>query len=99
MESHTLFSDTICAPCTPTGGAIAIIRIAGPQAISIAEKVFRPASGKAVGTLGSHTLAFGNVRDSRGGIVDEAVASIFRAPHSYTGEDIVELSCPFIEVS
>ena len=93
MESHTLFSDTICAPCTPTGGAIAIIRIAGPQAISIAEKVFRPASGKAVGTLGSHTLAFGNVRDSRGGIVDEAVASIFRAPHSYTGEDIVELSC------
>ena len=93
MESHTLFSDTICAPCTPTGGAIAIIRIAGPQAISIAEKVFRPASGKAVGTLGSHTLAFGNVHDSRGGIVDEAVASIFRAPHSYTGEDIVELSC------
>lgn len=93
MESHTLFSDTICAPCTPTGGAIAIIRIAGPQAISIAEKVFRPASGKAVGTMGSHTLAFGNVRDSRGGIVDEAVASIFRAPHSYTGEDIVELSC------
>lgn len=93
MESHTLFSDTICAPCTPTGGAIAIIRIAGPQAISIAEKVFRPASGKAVGTMESHTLAFGNVRDSRGGIVDEAVASIFRAPHSYTGEDIVELSC------
>lgn len=93
MESHTLFSETICAPCTPIGGAIVIIRVAGPQAIGIAEKVFRPVSGKPISTMKSHTLAFGSVRDSQGQIIDEAVASIFRAPHSYTGEDIIELSC------
>ncbi len=131
--------DTICAPATVPGtGAISVIRVSGPEALTIADKVVRCASGSIAGAKG-YTLKFGTVvdrRDGRGGgleregeagpgavalcgggeggaeacgvglreasgieylrearVIDEVLVSVFRAPHSYTGEDSVEISC------
>lgn len=86
--------DTICAISTPAGaGAIAIVRMAGPQAFQITEKVFRPASAnKKISTQPTHTLLFGTITDGQNDI-DEVVISLFRAPRSFTGDDIVEISC------
>ena len=82
------FDDTICAPATSVGtGAISIIRISGPDALKIADAVVRFRTGTAVSSEG-YTLRFGSIAD-----VDDVLVSIFRAPHSYTGEDSVEISC------
>ena len=82
------FDDTICAPATSVGtGAISIIRISGPDALKIADAVVRFRMGTAVSSEG-YTLRFGSIAD-----VDDVLVSIFRAPHSYTGEDSVEISC------
>jgi len=88
-------NDTICAIATASGGAIGIIRISGSEAISIADKVFVPAAkgGKALRERGANTVAFGRIVSSDGEIIDEVLVSLFRAPHSYTGEDSVEISC------
>ena len=85
---------TIAAIATPAGvGAIAIIRLSGKQAISICEKVFQP---KKNGTLLSqqkpYTIHFGSIVDCKKAI-DEVLVSLFKSPHSYTGEDTVEISC------
>ncbi|MCX7983867.1 MAG: tRNA uridine-5-carboxymethylaminomethyl(34) synthesis GTPase MnmE [Bacteroidetes bacterium] len=84
--------DTIVALATPVGeGAIAVIRLSGPQAFAIAEKIFK---GKTpVSDQQSHTVQFGTVRDQYGKTIDEVLCTVFRAPHSYTGEDVVEISC------
>src|SRR5690606_33802495 len=75
---------------TPPGeGAIGIIRLSGKDAIAIADKVF---SGKRLAAQSSHTLHFGRVMDG-GEVIDEVVVSLFKAPKSYTGEDVVEISC------
>lgn len=87
--------DTICAIATGQGGAIGIIRISGPKAFAITDTVFAP-KGKQGGALrsrASHSLVYGVVRNERGETVDEVLASVFKAPHSYTGEDAVELAC------
>ncbi len=85
---------TIAAIATaPAPSGIGVIRVSGPQAAMIAGRVFRPLSaGKALETLTGYTAAYGHVSDEDGDI-DECVALVFRAPHSYTGEDVVELSC------
>lgn len=88
-----LSNDTICAIATAQGGAIGIIRVSGPQAISITDKIFTPATGKSLSERPAYTLAFGQIRTNTGEIVDEVLISLFRAPHSYTGEDSVEISC------
>ena len=89
-----LKQDTICAIATAQGGAIGVIRISGPDAIAMADAVFRPkAQGKPLCERKAYTLAFGDIVDSEGNVVDEVLISIFRAPHSYTGEDSVEISC------
>ena len=86
--------DTICAIATAQGGAIGIIRVSGPEAIAMADAVFRPKTqGKPLSGRKAYTLAFGDIVDGEGNIVDEVLVSIFRAPHSYTGEDSVEISC------
>lgn len=86
--------DTICAIATPAGGALGIIRVSGPEAITAAEQIFQPRTGKPLSQRANSSLTFGNVVDPQtGGIVDEVLVSLFRAPHSYTGEDSVELSC------
>ena len=86
-------NDTICAVATPAGGAISLIRISGPEAISIADRIFTPASGKPLRERKPYSLCYGQIMDDQDTILDDVVASIFRAPHSYTGEDSIELSC------
>ena len=89
-----LNNNTICAIATAPGGAIGIIRISGSEAISIADRIFRPiGSSLSLSERKAYTLAFGNVVNADGDVVDEVLVSIFRAPHSYTGEDSVEISC------
>ena len=89
-----LNNNTICAIATAPGGAIGIIRISGSEAISIADRIFRPVgSSLSLSERKAYTLAFGNIVNSDGDVVDEVLVSIFRAPHSYTGEDSVEISC------
>ena len=80
-------SDTICAPASGTGGAVALIRISGPSALAIADKVVTFRRGNASEARG-YSLKFGSVDD-----IDDVLVSIFRSPHSYTGEDAVEITC------
>lgn len=83
--------ETIVALATAPGeGAIGIIRLSGTEAIAIADKIF---TGKQLAAQPSHTLHFGRIKKSSGEILDEVVVSLYRAPKSYTGEDVVEISC------
>ncbi len=85
--------DTICAPATVPGtGAISVIRVSGPEALDIADKVVKCRRGSIAGSDG-YTLKFGTVTSGSGEVIDEVIVSIFRAPHSYTGENSVEISC------
>lgn len=84
------FNETIAAIATPPGeGAIGIIRLSGKEAIAIADKIF---SGKQLSLQSSHTIHFGKIVDD-GEVVDEVVVSLYKGPKSYTGEDVVEISC------
>ena len=82
--------DTIVAPATPTGGAIAIVRISGSEAIAVAERLFRGRSP--LSEAAGRTVHYGSIHDGER-LVDEVLVTLFRAPHSYTGEDSVEISC------
>ena len=85
--------DTICAPATVPGtGAISVIRVSGSEALDIADKVVKCRRGSIAGSDG-YTLKFGTVTSGSGEVIDEVIVSIFRAPHSYTGENSVEISC------
>ena len=85
--------DTICAPATVPGtGAISVIRVSGPEALAIADKVISCRKGN-ISEAAGYTIKFGNVLDDSGAVIDEVLVSIFRAPHSYTGENSVEISC------
>jgi tRNA modification GTPase len=85
--------ETICAPATGGGGAIAVIRISGSQSISICEKIFFPSEIKVrLSEQKGYTIVYGEIRSGEE-IIDDVLVSIFRAPHSYTGEDSVEISC------
>jgi tRNA modification GTPase len=85
--------ETICAPATAIGGAIAVIRISGQQSLNICEKIFCPLdkSIKLIDQKG-FTVVFGEIRAGNE-VLDEVLLYIFRAPHSYTGENSVEISC------
>ncbi|MBQ8242555.1 MAG: tRNA uridine-5-carboxymethylaminomethyl(34) synthesis GTPase MnmE [Bacteroidaceae bacterium] len=85
--------DTICAIATAQGGAIGVIRVSGPEAIGITSRIFTPLGGKPLDERKPYTLAFGKIHSAEGEIIDEVLVSIFRAPHSYTGEDSTEISC------
>ena len=85
--------DTICAIATAQGGAIGSIRVSGPDAINITSRIFTPAkSGKTLTESKPYTLTFGRIYDG-GEIIDEVLVSLFRSPHSYTGEDCTEITC------
>ena len=88
---HT--SSTICAIATAPGGAIGIVRISGPSAITLAETLFRPQQGAPLRERKSHSLTFGTLVAPDGSLIDEVLVSLFRPPHSYTGEESVEISC------
>jgi tRNA modification GTPase len=85
---------TICAIATAPGmGAIAVIRISGPDAFTICDGLFKAAAAnKQLSSAPSHTVLFGSILH-KGRLVDDVVATVFRHPHSFTGEDTVELSC------
>jgi len=86
--------DTIAAIATPVGeGGISVIRVSGRDALSIADRIFN--GKKRINDMPSHTAAFGNIIDTAKdmNVLDEVVAVVFRSPNSYTGEDIIEISC------
>jgi tRNA modification GTPase len=98
---HLTGNDTICAISTPPGlGAISVIRLSGPEAVEISKKIFHPRDHDLdLSGVASHTVHFGTIGDSTG-LLDEVLLSIFRAPHSFTGEDVIEISChgsPYIQ--
>ena len=83
--------DTICAVSTPHGmGGIAVIRVSGDDSLAMVQQRWK---GKPLSEMVSHTAHLGHIVDSHGEILDEAVLTVFRAPNSFTGEDVVELSC------
>lgn len=85
---------TICAIATAPGGAIGIIRVSGSEALTIADRIFRPVGSNApLADRKPYTLAFGNIVNAENEVIDEVLVSIFHAPHSYTGENSVEISC------
>ncbi len=89
-DTKTISDDTICAVSTPAGvGGIAVVRISGRDAIAIADSVWRGAS---LARVGRHTAHLGTITDASVGDLDQAVATVFRAPASFTGEDVVEFS-------
>ncbi len=95
-EASTMFirnEDTICAPATVPGtGAISVIRVSGPESLVIADKLVSTLKGP-ISEAPGYSIRFGSIATSDGSVLDEVLVSIFRAPHSYTGEDSVEISC------
>ncbi len=92
-EEIANMSTTIAAIATPQGaGGIGIVRISGPKAREVADKVFRSPGKKKVQDTAGYQALYGHVYEGET-LVDEAIALVFRAPRSYTGEDVVELSC------
>ena len=85
-----LDNDTIAAPATAAGGALCVVRVSGPRAIDICDTIFRGRTTLAAAkTASAH---YGSLTDTTAEVIDEAIVTIFRAPHSYTGEDSVEIS-------
>lgn len=86
-------NDTIVALATASGtGAIAVIRLSGKDAIAIGSRFFRSVSGKSLSEQKSHTVHLGHIVDHPR-VIDEVLVTIFKNPHSYTGEDVIEISC------
>ena len=85
------YQDTICAVATPQGmGGIAVVRVSGPQAIDIVAHRWQ---GSPLQDMTSHSAHLGRVIDSQGRLLDEVVLTLYRGPHSFTGEDVIEISC------
>jgi tRNA modification GTPase len=91
-ESSIIAGDTIAAISTPVGeGAIALVRVSGADAIAVADKVFR--GKEKPSRFAPHVQHFGEIFDAAGQLIDQVMLSIHRAPSSYTGEDLIEISC------
>lgn len=90
-----IINDTICAISTPAGtGGIAVLRVSGKEAFEVCQKCFRPKrKGTILAEQKPYTLHFGAVVDESGEEIDHVLLSVFKAPHSFTGEDTVEISC------
>ena len=87
-------NDTITAIATPLiPSAIGILRLSGPGAADILDRVFTPFYGGPMGSRPDRTLVYGVLRDREGNMIDHCLATVSRAPHSYTGEDTAELQC------
>ncbi len=85
--------ETICAPASSSGGAISVIRVSGAQSITICEKIFYPSdTDLIIREQAGFKIIHGEIRDGKE-VIDEVLVGIYKAPHSYTGEDSVEISC------
>src|SRR5689334_3442872 len=96
MTDRIFQQDTIAAIATSPGeSGIAVIRLSGPDALTIAARLFRTRRGASIDPtrLGGYTVHYGLFMDSEGDSVDDGLLTVFRAPRSYTGEDTAELSC------
>ncbi|MDZ7775993.1 MAG: hypothetical protein U5L09_10580 [Bacteroidales bacterium] len=93
--TYALNKDTICALATPAGmAAIAVIRVSGKETFSLMDRIFYPL--KKLNTIADaegYRILFGTIRNGQGDTLDEVLVSVFKNPHSYTGEDAVEISC------
>lgn len=89
---ENLYEDTICAIATAQGGAIGVVRVSGKSAIEIVNSIFKPSKGDDLLSRKAYNVIFGVITDGED-IVDEVLVTLFRAPHSYTGENSVEISC------
>lgn len=87
--------DTIAAISTPMGeGAIAIVRLSGPEAIQIADKIYKGPKGKTLSSVESHTIHYGHIVDRPSGrVVEEVMVSVLKAPRTFTREDVIEINC------
>lgn len=85
--------DTICAISTAQGGAIGMIRVSGPDAITATDKIFKPVRNIKLADAKPYTLLYGNIIDENNSVLDEVMVSVFHAPHSYTGENSAEITC------
>ncbi len=83
---------TIVAIATGPGGALALIRVSGPEAIAVTDRIFSPRGGKRLTDRPGFSITYGDIRDG-GRTVDDVLVSVFRAPRSYTGDDMTEISC------
>lgn len=95
---NTFIHDTICAIATRAGGALSVIRVSGANAVAYTDRIFQSASGKHLAESKANTLHYGTLHtlaDASGAreAIDDVVVSLWRAPHSYTGDDVVEISC------
>lgn len=95
---NTFIHDTICAIATRAGGALSVIRVSGANAVAYTDHIFQSASGKRLAESKANTLHYGTLHtlaDASGAreAIDDVVVSLWRAPHSYTGDDVVEISC------
>lgn len=92
-----MFNDAIAAISTPPGeGGIGIVRLSGKSVISRVEEIFKSCKEKSLSTVPSHTVHYGYIypdQKGKGNAIDQTLVTIMRAPHTYTGEDIVEISC------
>ncbi len=89
-----LSDSTICAPATSVGaGAVSVVRVSGLQAIECVSKIFVSAKGRQLSRMKGFTMCYGSIMAAEGEVLDDAVVAVFRSPHSYTGEDMVEISC------
>ena len=85
--------ETICAPATSSGGAISVVRMSGPQSIEICAKIFFPADKNLIlKEQNGFKIIHGEIRDGKE-VVDDVLVNIYKSPHSYTGEDSIEISC------
>lgn len=93
MTNYQFTGGTICAPATiPGTGAISIIRVSGKESLAIADKVI-DTKGVPIAETEGYRLRYGTVFEANGSVLDNVIVSVFRAPHSYTGENSVEISC------
>lgn len=95
---NTFIHDTICAIATRAGGALSVIRVSGANAVAYTDRIFQSASGRRLAESKANTLHYGTLHtlaDASGAreAIDDVVVSLWRAPHSYTGDDVVEISC------
>lgn len=90
ITEHLDTTTTIVAPATAPGGAVMVIRLSGDRAIAIADRLFR--GRRPLSDAEGYTLHYGHIVDDKGETIDDVVVALFRAPHSYTGDDIVEIT-------